>query len=152
MSWSAMQTDAEFDALAEANADKAQLDRMEHSIEEINARIARLAIALGISLDNEDDLASVLHAPPQEPVPVDRRADRHGHGRPWGGLDRRVAHTRQELRGLIVLRYDIEKDFVDRVGAPATRKIMIDAEAHLAREGFKAGADGVDLEGLTSTA
>jgi hypothetical protein len=147
-----MQTEAQLDALADARADDARLDRMEHSIEEINARIARLAIALGISLDNEEHIASVLHAPPSEPVPVERRADRQGHGRPWGGLDRRVAHTRQELRGLIVMRYGIEKRFVDQVGAPATRQIMIDAEAHMSREGFKAGADGVDLKDLLSHA
>ena len=75
-----MQTEAQLDALADARADDARLDRMEHSIEEINARIARLAIALGISLDNEEHIASVLHALSSEPVPVERRADRQGHG------------------------------------------------------------------------
>ena len=125
---------------------------MEHSIEDLNTRIARLAIALGISLDNEEHIACVLHAPPPETVPVERRADRNGLGRPWGGLNRRVAHTRQELRGLIVMRYGIEKTFVDQVGAPATRQIMIAAEAHMSREGFKAGADGVDLQGMLAPA
>jgi hypothetical protein len=147
-----MQTEVQANALANAQADHAQLDRMERSIEELNSRIARLAIALGISLDDDEHIASVLHAPPPEPVSVERRAERHGHGRPWGGLDRRVAHTRRELRGLIVMRYGIEKDFVDQVGASATRQIMIDVERHMSREGFKAGADGVDLEGLLSRA
>lgn len=54
-------------------------------------------------------------------------------------------------RGLIVMRYGIEKRFVDQVGAPATRQIMIDAEAHMSREGFS-WADGVDLKGLLSHA
>ena len=149
-----MQTEAQLDepsgAPANVRADGARLDRMEHSIVELNARIARLAIALGISLDNEEHIASVLHEAPPPAVPVERRADRQGHGRPWGGLDRRVAHTRRELRGLIVMRYGIEKSFVDQVGASATRQIMIDVEAHMSREGFKAGADGVNLESLLS--
>jgi hypothetical protein len=46
------------------------LQHMELSFKTLNVRIARLAIALGVSLNNEEDLARVMHhsgaqVPPQ---------------------------------------------------------------------------------------
>jgi hypothetical protein len=137
-----------------------RLQRMESSIEELNARIARLAIALGVSLDSEHDVQRVMarkSAPPPAPLPpqaVERRTDRRQSALPFSGLDRRSGTDRrlsykwEELRGLLVLRYGVEKTYVEQVGLTATRHIMVSAEQHLTRDGFRPGADGMDLKHL----
>lgn len=101
-----------------------RLQRMEASIEALNARIARLAIGLGVTLANRDEMARVMH-------------EHQPHEHQW-----------EELRGLLVLRYDIETSYVDQVGVNATYHIMLEAEQHLVREGFEPGADGIDLDRL----
>lgn len=127
-----------------------RLQNMETSIEALNARIARLAIGLGISLENENEIASLMNQNhPASAVTHERRsvlelsaASEHK------GPDRRMAHKRQELRGLLVLRYGVETRYVDEVGVVATRQIMVEAAAHLVRDGFKPGADGINLDRL----
>jgi hypothetical protein len=130
---------------------QSRLLALESSIEALNVRIARLAIGLGVSLDNEAELARLMHQQhPASPVAHERRS-------PSGAVDtshlaanpdRRLAHKHEELRGLLVLRYGIETRYVDEVGVVATRQIMVEVEAHLERDGFKPGADGIDLERL----
>lgn len=135
-----------------AAQDKLQADRlqqMEASIEALNVRIARLAIALGVSLDNDGEVASLMseHAPT---VLHERRAT-SGHpeaAHASTSPERRVAHQREELRGLLVMRYGIEKRYVDDTGVAATRQIMVEAEQQLERRGFKPGVDGINLERL----
>ena len=124
---------------------------MESSIEALNARIARLAIGLGVSLENEAELAQLMsHNHPASSVAHERR----GHAGQadvthlTANPDRRVAHKLEELRGLLVLRYGMQTRYVDEVGIDATRQIMEEAEAHLERDGFKPGADGVHLDRL----
>jgi hypothetical protein len=114
------------------------LQRMALSIEEINARIARLALALGVSLQTEGALSQLLHGPKPdlEPHPFQSTPER------------RVASKWLELRGLLVLRYSVEKRYVDEVGVSATRQILVQTEAHMLREGFQSGADGIDLHRL----
>ena len=81
-----------------------RLHRMELGLEELNARIARLAIALGVSLEREDQVAQVMHqADDPLPVAVERRtgpAERRTTVRAGAGPDRRRAHKLTELRGL----------------------------------------------------
>lgn len=139
-----------------------RLKRMETSIEELNARIARLAIALGVSLESEHEVQRVMarkSAPaPTAPLPaqaVARQTDRRQQaGAVFAGLDRRsgtdrrLAYKWEELRGLLVLRYGVEKTFVEQVGLTATRHIMVSAEQHMTRGGFRPGADGMDLKPL----
>ena len=48
-----------------------------------------------------------------------------------------------ELRGLLVLRYGMEKNAAEQVGVETLKQILLDAEEHLAIEGFKPGADGL---------
>ena len=115
-----------------------RLQRMESSIEELNARIARLAIALGVSLKNEDELARVIHQ-------LQTQVEPHGV---QSTSDHRLASKRAELRGLLVLRYGVEQRFVDQIGATATKQILANAEEHLVRVGFEPGADGIDLRNL----
>ena len=139
------------DVPPEQEAQAQHLHNMKSSIEALNARIARLAIGLGVSLGSEAEIAHVMSQKnPASPVAHDRRSGADGVDASHLGAnpDRRVAHKLEELRGLLVLRYGVERRFVDDVGAVATRKILSAAEAHLEREGFKPRADGIDLERL----
>jgi hypothetical protein len=118
--------------------DARQLQRMESFLEELNARIARLSIALGISLKHEGELERVISE-------LQEQAELHtSHSTP----DRRLITQRIELRGLLVMRYGVEQRFVNQVGVTATRHILVEAEEHLARVGFEPGADGIDLRRL----
>ena len=102
---------------------------MTSSFEAINARIVRLAIALDVSLQSDDEVARAMCRPEASP-------------------DLLMANKREELRGLLVLRYGIETRYVDEVGIVATRQILIEAEEHLVRKGFNPGDDGVNLDRL----
>lgn len=126
------------------------LKRVGDSIEELNARIARLAIALGVNLETPDSVERVIaeagtkvRAMPPAGMP-DRRAARAPHS----GHDRRQTHKWVELRGLMVLRYGVERQTIENYGLDATRSLMTAASDHMAREGFKPGADGMDLTHL----
>jgi hypothetical protein len=129
---------------------KAQIRQMVLTTADLNSRIARLAIGLGLSLQNQADVEKVMHWHDATAMPLDRRstANRRQFDRASGTQERRVAHTWGELRGLMVLRYKIEKEFVDQVGVTAARQILTDADDSLFRKGFKHGADGTDLDHL----
>lgn len=116
-------------------------------------RIARLAIALGVALDNEGEVTSLMSEEHDTPVLHERRvsADPGDAAHAHTGPECRVAHQRQELRGLLVMRYEIEKRYVDDAGITAAHQIMIEAEQQLERKGFKPGADGIDLDRLFNT-
>lgn len=149
------------DSTPELRAINDRLHRMEDSMEELNSRIARLAIALGVSLKTDHDVQQVMsrksfqqEAPPQAvPRVSDRRS---GASSAFKGLDRRsgtdrrLAYKWEELRGLLVLRYGVEKNYVQQLGLDATREIMTTAEQHMQRDGFRPGADGVDLDTFRS--
>ena len=115
-----------------------RLHRMESSIEALNARIARLAIALDVSLKSDDEVARVMNRHLVPAVPHESQITSEHH----------MAYKWEELRGLLVLRYDVETRYVDQVGVTATRQILIEAEEHLVREGFNPGDDGIDLDRL----
>lgn len=128
-----------------------RLHQMESSIEELNTRIARLAIGLGVSLQNEVEIARVMSQQhPAAAVTTERRdsPDRREAARTGSGPDRRASHMREELRGLMVLRYSVETRYVNEVGVTATRQILVEAEAHMERVGFQPGADGINLDRL----
>lgn len=125
--------------------------RMTTSFEAMNMRIARLAIGLKVSLHTEADILRVMHRSINSPVSDERRQQGDRRGRERSGSqagDRRVAHLWTELRGLLVLRYQFEATCVQDVGPEATRHMLLDAEAHLLKDGFKPGADGLDLSQL----
>jgi hypothetical protein len=122
-------------------------DRMSASLEALNARIARLAMALDLSLDSpavQDDLMASIPAP----VVIERRQAGSSNAAVQVGSDRRIAHKRNELRGLLALRYHLEAISVRENGLSLTHQVLVDAQAHLVRQGFKPGADGLDLDGL----
>lgn len=125
----------------------AHLQRMSGSIEQLSARIARLASALDVDLQNESELDRVLNMDGGGAPAHERRAAAYS-ALPAGSPERRKSHLREELRGLLVLRYGVTRRFVDRVGVDATRHILVNAQDQLEREGFKPGAAGADLRRL----
>lgn len=130
-----------------------RLQQMEEAMETLNMRIARLAIALGVALDNEGELANLMGEEHNATVLHERRvsADPVDAAHAHIGPECRVAHQRQELRGLLVMRYEVEKRYVDDAGITVTHQIMIEAEQQLERKGFKPGVDGIDLDRLFNT-
>lgn len=115
--------------------------RLTSSLETLSARIARLAIGLGIDLDNAQSLGDVLSQPTAAAVPAERRtAVANTSMAPT--LERRVAHLREELRALVVLRYQLESTSLENNGLQATREMLEQAHQHLLDQGFKPGADG----------
>ena len=127
-----------------------RMQGLESSMEGLNARIARLAISLGVSLQDEHELARVMSRAPATAVPVERRAGGVSRQPDRGAsvAQRRTAHHWEELRGLLVLRFHAESRYVDEVGVVATRQILIQVEDHLERDGFTPGADGLHLKRL----
>ena len=113
----------------------------------LNLRIVRLARTLGLTLQDERDLARAMNRAPKPAPSTERRSmtERRTEARPGTGPDRRTAHQWEELRGLLVLRYGVEKSCLDEFGIDVTRRIMTDGEAELERQGFERGADGIDL-------
>ena len=106
--------------------------RLSYSVEQINARIARLAKTLHMSLDRDSDIAQALQ------LPVSNSGD---------ALQRRL---RQELRGLLVLRYGMAARFSQKMGASLTRELFAYAEENVQRAGFCDGDDGLHLKDLQS--
>jgi hypothetical protein len=121
--------------------------RMSASLDALNARIARLAMALGVSLDSQAEQDAVMAAIPKAVVPERRQV---GSSNPVIGVspERRTAHKRNELRGLLALRYHLETVSVNENGLLLTHQVLNEAHAHLVRQGFKPGADGLDLDDL----
>jgi hypothetical protein len=110
--------------------------RREVTVTELTMRIARLAIALGLKLDEEQDVHRVLHhASPSTPAGEHLERVVHLRSRAW-----------TELRGLLVLRYEMERHLVEDMGLQLSRRILEDAELHLTIAGFKPGVDGLSLE------
>ena len=93
------------------------------ALEGLNKRIARLAIALGLELDTDVGLRDAMEtvAPPSP----------HAHA------------FQEELRGLLTLRFQMEKQLVDEVGAEAMQLLVSEVELHMESMGFKRGVDGI---------
>lgn len=121
--------------------------RTEQSLEDINARIARLALFLDVALDDPHALQGVINA--QIAPPVERRGLTPADCL-HSGPERRRAREREELRGLLVLRYQLEAQSLDDQGYAVTREVWTQAQVHLRQQGFKPGADGSTLDDLLS--
>jgi len=117
------------------------LPHVQQGLEQLNSRIARLAIALGVSLHDAASVQQALKDPPG--AHEDAASAMHGHGTPQ---QRRAAQGHAELRGLLVLRYEIESKLSEELGADALQHMLRRIEQHMEREGFAHGADGVELE------
>lgn len=117
------------------------LQRMSASIEQLSARIARVATTLELNLQNESELERVLSLDGG----LANARERRQSTLPAPGPERRKSHLKEELRGLLVLRYSTVRRYVGHVGVDATRHILVNAQDQLEREGFKPGAAGADL-------
>ncbi len=113
----------------------------------LNVRVLRLAIALGVSLANPQDVDKVLRLGARTAPAVDRRGtpDRRGGSRSGNGSDRRVAHQWAELRGLLVLRYGLQKQCLDDFGLDVTRRLVAQVLTDLQREGFDPASAGIEV-------
>lgn len=108
----------------------AHVQRLSESIERLNARIARLASALNVALDQRSEVERML------------QREQTASGSP------RERRMREELRGLLVLRYGMTTSYTKKLGAGVTRDLFVYAEEKLQREGFRPGADGINLREL----
>lgn len=103
----------------------------------LNARIARLAIGLGVSLKSDTDVAALMRQHQVTALPHDLLSGSDGIDKQW-----------IELRGLLVLRYGVVTSYVDQVGLSVTRRVLVEAEQELLRRGFNLGDDGMSLKFL----
>lgn len=122
--------------------------RLEASMEALNIRIARLAMALDVSLDDSTEVAALMAMPQAGTVVVERRSGSSSASQVGLTSERRRVHQREELRGLLVLRYHMETTSLNDNGYAVTHQILVEAEQHLVRQGFKPGADGLRLDGF----
>lgn len=125
--------------------------RLGASMEALNARIARLAMALDVALNDRAEVAALMATPQVQSVAVERRGTRGESPQVGVSTDRRKGHKREELRGLLVLRYHMETTSLNDNGLTMTRQVLEQAADHLVRQGFKPGADGLALDDLFKT-
>jgi hypothetical protein len=112
---------AELQVQARANS----LDRLDKSVAELNTRIARLAMALNVSLDNEEEIRSILnHQPDPHPMHAEQ-------GARFQQMEHE--HVLIELRGLLIMRYGIEQHAAEDQGANVVRRVLEQAEAELGK-------------------
>lgn len=119
--------------------------RLGASMETLNARIARLAMALDVDLNDRVAVDALMVKPQNPAVAEERRAAGADTSHVSVTSERRHAHQREELRGLLLLRYQMEVSSLTDHGWNVTREAMKQAEEHLVRQGFKPGADGLGL-------
>jgi hypothetical protein len=106
---------------------------MRLAIEALDARIAQLAKVLGVSLQDDTDVARVLSRRwISIPVPSERRID----------PDTLMASQWEELRGMLELHYDLEALNIDQAGVNITSQILAEVEERMVDKGFKFGDDG----------
>lgn len=104
------------------------MSRKGGAFERLNMRIARLAIALGLELDTDAGLNLALES--------DLALEPH----------QRV--FRDELRGLLTLRYQMETQLVDEIGSSNMHTLVSEVEKHMDRVGFRHGVDGIHEDQL----
>lgn len=114
-----------------------RIHRMVSAFKLLNARIARLAIGLGVSLKSDTDVAALMRQHQVTALPHDLLSGSDGIDKQW-----------IELRGLLVLRYGVVTSYVDQVGLSVTRRVLVEAEQELLRRGFNLGDDGMSLKFL----
>ncbi|MDI1245864.1 MAG: hypothetical protein PSV24_10725 [Rhodoferax sp.] len=122
------------------------IQRVTASIEDLNVRIARLASALHVPLDDQAALSLLMAWHSEPPLVNERRSTPTWRASVRAGVERRQNHLREELRGLLVLRYHLETNSLNDNGLTVTHEAMVQAEEHLLRRGFKPGADGLHLD------
>lgn len=117
--------------------------RLEHTLTELNERIARLSMSLGADIACPAAILRILNRElPELQTTITESADAHGL---HSSATYRLHRDWEELRGLLALRCDIVTDTLNDKGLKATTLIATDVQERLTRDGFKPGADGFDL-------
>ena len=111
------------------------VERLKRVLEQLDASIARLALALAVPLDSKEGLLQALHG---GHAPVSGQAHAENSNQRW--------HS--NLRGLLTLREELVRKCAEEVGYDTTLQLMVEIETHLLSQGFKPGADGLDLDQL----
>ena len=111
----------------------------------LNARIARLAMALDVDLNDRVAVDTLMVKQQSPTVAGERRSAGEDTLDVSVSPERRQARQREELRGLLLLRFQMEVTSLTNNGWNVTREAMKQAEEHLIRQGFKPGADGLGL-------
>src|SRR3989339_1014429 len=122
------------------------IQRVSASLEILNVRIARLASALHVPLNDRFALSALMSKHPVSPVVNERRTTMIDLAQVSTGFDRRQGHLREELRGWLLLRYHWKTTSLNDNGLTVTHQALVQAEEHLLRRGFKPGADGLSLD------
>ena len=120
---------------------QARARRAGRSFADLNARIARLAMFVGASLSSQAEIQKIIH----RQVPFYQTHVTAAGGSAAHGASDRTAQEWEELRGLLVLRCNLMASMLNELGLPLTEQIVMQAEEHLERVGFKRGADGFAL-------
>lgn len=128
------------------------VQRVSASMEALNVRIARLACALHVPLNDPLAVSALMAQPQSQTVVEERRKATIDLAQVNISADRRQAQQHEELRGLLVLRYHMETTSLNDNGWLVTSEAMAQAEAHLLLKGFKPGADGSGLDGFFNVA
>lgn len=115
--------------------------RMENTLADVSARIARLAMSLDAPVATLSDFESILNKEvPELAQPAHTLTDAFpGDGR------QRLAREWEELRGLLLLRCDMVRHLVKSHDLHTATTVLAEIEAKLESEGFQPGAQGFNL-------
>ncbi len=136
-----MQTD---DDQKHLRAEAAFMLRREDSLRALNQRIQRLAHALQLDLEREGTVDRLIRqvktpSPPSNAEPYtgpERRA------RALDGSERRRKDLLFfELRGLVVLRYELVSSYASQYGSQAMMQMIESVDLHITHVGAVAGSD-----------
>lgn len=114
--------------------------RITRSLADLDARIARLALFLDLSLESESVMQQVI----DRSHPLFQRYQ-HNPDVPMTDDHGRERHSLEELRGLLVVRCNMMANMLNEFGLELSTQIASAAEDHMERVGFKPGADGFTL-------
>ena len=109
--------------------------RLEGRLEKLDERIAALSHLLDARLEQHGQLQQWLHQQPATPQSGPHPSTRE-------------SRLRSELRGLLVLRYQIITRYCNELGAPLALQLVRYAEERLEAKGWAPGADGLDVQAL----
>lgn len=106
---------------------QAHVLRLCAAVEQLNVRIAQLSDRLDLPLDQAQAIEHLLV-----------RGAHSGDGP-------RQARLREELRGLVVLRYTVLSRYCREFGPGFTRELLLYTKEKMCDEGYRPGVDGIDV-------
>ncbi len=130
-----MQTEAAQQALTPLTPLTQYALRLEGRLEKLDERIAALSHLLDARLEQHGQLQQWLHQQPATPQSGPHQSTRE-------------SRLRSELRGLLVLRYQIITRYCNELGAPLALQLVCYAEERLEAKGWAPGVDGLDVQAL----